>query len=339
VTSARRFCWICSNPADSREHKFKRSDVAQSGKSLSPDDRPYYIGDGGWRRIQGPGSQLVKFDKVLCQACNTTRTQPFDRAYERFAEWVNDKGESLMTKTQIDFGHIYGAYFQDGTANLVRYFVKHLGCRIANENYTMPRGLVSSLTAMDARPFEVTLTRNSEIAGYPICGAGALHNFPTLGLYSPTTGEVHSSFISGMTVGYLDVVYRYDYPDRYGWEGDAIQPGHEVVRLGEYVRGAPHPSNGMIPGNESARRITIGGVGFDIPLLSREQIQYVVSLGLPTSDMSVVQNIQARLKIAHAILSPFYPDVTESFLEENLTVADTDKLWSFVLPSRSRTKV
>jgi hypothetical protein len=215
----------------------------------------------------------------------------------------------------------------------VRYFAKHLGCRIASENYTMPPGLVSSLTGADARPFEVTL--HSEIAGYPMRGTGALHNFPTLGLYSPTTGEVHSSFISGMTVGYLDVIYRYDYPERYAWEGDAIQPALQIVLLGEYVGGAPHPTNGMVPGSESARRITIGGVEFDIPALSREQIQHIISLNLPSSDMPAEQNVRARLRIAHAILSPFYPDVTESFLEANLTLADSDKLWSCAFSSRS----
>jgi hypothetical protein len=336
VTVALRPCWICGNPADSREHKFKRSDLAQSSKSWAPDDQPYYVGEGGWRRIQGPGSVLVKFEKVLCHACNTTRTQPFDRAYERFAQWVNQKGDSLMAETQIDFAEVYGADSQSETANLVRYFAKHLGCRIASENYTMPPGLVSSLTVADPRPFEVTLSRNSEVAGYPLRGPGTLHNFPTLGLYSPTRDEAHGSFISGMIVGHLDVIYRYDYPERYAWEGDAIQRSRQTARLGEYIAGAPHPTNGMIPGTEIMRRITIGGVEYDIPVLSREHIQYLLSLGLPSSDMPVEQNIEARLRIAHAILSPFYPDLTESFLEENLTLADTDKLWSCVFPSRSR---
>jgi hypothetical protein len=85
VTVELRSCWICGNPADSWEHKFKRSDVAQSSKTWAPDDQPYYFEEAGSRRIQGPGSDLVKFDKVLCRRCNTTRTQPFDRDYERFA--------------------------------------------------------------------------------------------------------------------------------------------------------------------------------------------------------------------------------------------------------------
>lgn len=332
MTAVPRPCWICGDPADSREHKFKQSDLAQSSKTWSRGDQPYYVDVEGWRRIQGPGSELVKFGKVLCYACNTTRTQPFDRAYERFAEWINKKGQSLMAETRIDFIEVYGADFQSGTANLVRYFAKHLGCRIASENYTMPPGLVASLTAADARPFEVTLARNSEIAGHSVRGIGMLHNFPTLGYYSPTIKEVHGPFISGMTVGYLDVIYRYDYPQRYVWEGDPIQPAQQIVRLGEYISGAPHPSNEMVPGHEVSRRITIRGVDYDIPVLTPKHIQYLLSLKQPTPEMPRAQNIQARVKIAHAILSPFYPDVTEDFLEDNLTLADTDRLWRIVFP-------
>jgi hypothetical protein len=99
VTAPLCTCWICGNLADSREHKFKRSDVAQSSKTWAPNDQPYYFGEGGSRRIQGPGSELVKFEKILCHRCNTTRTQPFDRAYERFTEWVNRKGNFLMAET------------------------------------------------------------------------------------------------------------------------------------------------------------------------------------------------------------------------------------------------
>jgi len=80
----------------------------------------------------------------------------------------------------------------------VRYFAKHLGCRIASENYTMPPCLVASLTAADARPFEVTLARNSKIAGYPVRGRGVLHNFPTLGHSPIPTSFAASCFHLGL---------------------------------------------------------------------------------------------------------------------------------------------
>jgi hypothetical protein len=35
---------------------------------------------------------------------------------------------------------------------------------------------------------------------------------------------------------------------------------------------------------------------------------------------------------ARAILSPFYPEATLEFLNENLTSADADKLWCLMFP-------
>jgi hypothetical protein len=328
-----RPCWICGNPADSREHKFKKSDVSLSSKSWAPSDQPYFVSGGIWRRIQGPDSQLVKFEKVLCQKCNTTRTQPFDLAYERFADWVNRKGADLMTEPQIDFAEIYSDDWQNGVLNLLKYFAKHLGCRLASDNYALPPSLASSLGTDNLSPFEVSLARNAELAGFPVRGAGMLHNFPLLGYYSPRTGAVHHPYISGTIVGYLDIVYRYDYGPRYAWEGDRVLSSNRIVRLGSYVPGASHPTNGLIPGSETARKLQIGEVEFIIPVLTPEHAQQLLSLGLPSSDMTTVENLEARLRIAHAILSPFYPDVTMSFLKENLTLPESDALWNCVFPS------
>lgn len=330
--SSRR-CWICGDPADSREHKFKKSDLMRSSATWAPSDQPYFISGSGWRRIQGPDSRLVKFEKVLCQPCNTTRTQPYDRAYERFAAWVNQKGSALMSEPQINLAEIYGAGVSDDVLNLLKYFAKHLGCRIASDDYSVPSKLAPSLAGTDLAPFEVSLSRNDEMSSLSARGPGALGNFPLIGTYSPASGEISAPYISGTVVGYLDVIYRYDYPKRYGWEGDAVLPSNPTVRLGKYVPGAPHPSSGEIPGSETARRFNFGGVEFKVPVLTPEHMRQIVALGLPTPEMPIEENLNARLRIAHAILAPFYPDVTLNFLEENLTIPDTDALWKCVFPS------
>jgi 5-methylcytosine-specific restriction endonuclease McrA len=327
-----RTCWICGNPADSREHKFKKTDLAHSGKSWAPADQPYFVSENGWRRIPGPNSRLVKFEKVLCQPCNNARTQPFDRAYERFAEWVDRKDANLLNETLIDFTEIYGANFQDGVLNLLKYFAKHLGCRIASDNYSMPPNLAASLATNDLLPFEVSLALNPGIGEFPVRGHGVLHNFPLIGMFSPTTGAVHEPYISGMIVGHLDVVYRYSYRHRFAWEGDQILPSDKTVQLGKVVPDAPHLARGQIPGADTSRRVNIEGEEFDVPLLPLDHIRQISSLPLPTSDMAPIEIIDAKLRIAHAILLLFYPDVTLEFLEENLTNSDAEKLWLLVFP-------
>jgi hypothetical protein len=287
----------------------------------------------GWRRIQGPNSQLVKFGKVLCQACNTTRTQPFDLAYERFADWVNHKGAALMNEAQIDFVEVYGSSFEEGVLNLLKYFAKHLGCRIASDDYISPPNLAPSLAGTNLAPFEVSFARNAEIAGFDVRGMGVLNNFPLMGTVSAAGGVPHHPYVSGMVVGYLDVIYRYGHRPRFPWEGDPVVPSNRTVRMGEYMRGAPHLSKGDIPGPNNIRKIKIGATEFSIPVLSIEHLRYIRSFDLPRADMTFQQNLQARLRVAHAILSPLYPEVTLSFLEENLTIPESDALWQCLFPS------
>lgn len=80
-------CWWCGKPADSREHRHKKSDV----KFIFGDKfegEPVIIKDKSPTTVQGPNSSLLKFDTVLCQVCNNSRSQPFDRAYSRFVDYV-----------------------------------------------------------------------------------------------------------------------------------------------------------------------------------------------------------------------------------------------------------
>jgi hypothetical protein len=272
---------------------------------------------------------LVKFGKVLCQHCNNTRTQPFDLAYDRFSAWVNGKGEALLMQEQLDFAEIYGPDFQTSVLNLLKYFVKHLGCRLLSEGQAVPPGLGASLAKDDLAPFEISLARNAELAGGPFRGSGALHNFPTTCMLSPATMVAHEPYLSGMIVGYLDVVYRYGYRSRFAWEGDPVNPKIAKVRLGKFLHGMPHPTTGQIP--DADRTIQIGGRTFEVPLLQIDHIKEIVALTAPMPDMSLIEKIEAKLKIAHVVLSHFYPDVTIEFLDENLALPDADKLFNLVL--------
>ena len=41
----------------------------------------------------------------------------------------------------LDFREIYGNEFEDGQRNLYKYFVKSFGCRLADNNYSIPEDL------------------------------------------------------------------------------------------------------------------------------------------------------------------------------------------------------
>src|SRR5262245_22852331 len=260
--STLRPCWWCGAPADSREHKFKKTDVARASKTWAIDDKPFYVGENVWKPIQGPNSKLVKFDKVLCEVCNTKRSQPFDRAYDAFVAWVRQRGVELMRDDVINFTEVYGAVHSDEVLNLLKYFAKHLGCRIASNDIVVPPAFVAMLDSSAMPQFYVTLSRNAEIKGIPIRGGDALHNFPFLARYSPSSGDVRPPYQYGCIVGYLDVIYRYRDENRFEWEGEPIDPSRRVTKLGLYMAGAPHPSYDQLAGSAGDKKIEIGGYKF-----------------------------------------------------------------------------
>jgi hypothetical protein len=131
-TASPSLCWWCGAVADSGEHKFKRSDLVRA------------FGNGGWRgetavahvtdRILSPQSsraKSLKFAKTLCHHCNTARSQPFDRAYDQFADHIRGDSIRILDTGVLDWRAIYGDEWMESVAQLIRYWVKHIGCRLS----------------------------------------------------------------------------------------------------------------------------------------------------------------------------------------------------------------
>lgn len=129
-------CWWCLRTADSSEHKFKRTDIVTefgrppySGESALV----HYVGDElVATSIQGPNSQHFKFKKGLCQFCNSTRSRPFDLAYESFVTYTRQHEESILQNQVIDLALAFGHDWVSITECMRRYFIKHACCRISD---------------------------------------------------------------------------------------------------------------------------------------------------------------------------------------------------------------
>lgn len=127
-------CWWCGNTADSQEHKYKKSDLVREFGKVS-DPKGYavrLIGGEEMRTIQGPKSKEVKFDTNLCQYCNNTRSQPFDRAYDIFTDYINKKEFDIIKFRQFSFSKIFENDWKTKRDNLFRYFIKHICCWLAS---------------------------------------------------------------------------------------------------------------------------------------------------------------------------------------------------------------
>lgn len=126
--SATPDCWICGGDgAPSREHTIKQSDL-RAAFSKPSQSKPLFLHTAA-RRNQRVGSfkaDRLKFKTPICEECNTTRTQPHDRAWERYAG-------VLQMLAPNDHRRIRGnrVFSYDTTAGMRAmhlYFVKLMGC-------------------------------------------------------------------------------------------------------------------------------------------------------------------------------------------------------------------
>lgn len=305
-----RPCPMCGTIADSREHKFKRSDLFRLIGASSP-GQGVFVGQRGFQPLQGPGSKLMKFGKVLCQDCNTTRSQPYDRAYERLSSWLAKEDEKFLSRSEIDFEEIYGKTFEAEVSNLLRYFVKHLACRIVDEDFDVPTQLRKIFNEdTDVTSFAVSFAVNVTWAGLP--GAGAvLVNYPLIGIRHGD--QIPDHFISGFSTGYLSVVYRVGFPTYMPWEGEQVAFPKRPAKLGRC-----DPAG--------RRSFRIENRDFKVPTLTEGQRQLVFDQR-PREDMSNDERLAAWLNGVYGILSPGYPELTKAYLARNLTLLECNEIW------------
>ena len=138
-------CWWCGGVAGSREHKYKRSDLVREFGAGSWKDSGgvVRVRDGqGMQDVQGAGSESLTFPKVLCMTCNNARSQAFDRSYDAFAEYFCQNEAALLSEPAFDLRKIYGHDWRTRLGFLVRYWVKHICCRLAEGGVRLPDELI-----------------------------------------------------------------------------------------------------------------------------------------------------------------------------------------------------
>lgn len=140
VTSCTRYdyqgrCWWCGDEADSREHKWKKSELSAIYGPAGSEKYPLiWVEDGSHTKIiQGPDSAILKFEKSLCQNCNNSRSQPFDRAYDHWVGYLEANYDQIIESGLVDLRDIVDqADYEEFKLNLAKYFAKHIGCRLAD---------------------------------------------------------------------------------------------------------------------------------------------------------------------------------------------------------------
>jgi hypothetical protein len=194
-------CWWCGGTADSKEHKYKRTDLT---RTFGPGP---YVGDaavvrgveGMSRQVQGPKSDELKFPPVLCATCNNARSQPFDLAYDVFAEFISKYEDRILRTGTFRFSDVYGGTWRTAKEHLAKYYVKHIGCRLVDAGLKVEQPVLDYL---DGRSRHLSglqmrfgihggiLALNEHLKTHGESFGGGLWMGDVTCRYSPSTGSI-----------------------------------------------------------------------------------------------------------------------------------------------------
>lgn len=155
----------------------------------------------------------------MCENCNTTRSQPFDVAYDTFISYCHSNVDAIAESASFEFSAIYGSGWREGRAALLKYWAKHVACRAAEIGIAVPQALrdhLSDLTTVDDPP-HVGLALGINAIALPFALEGeALGSWfsDANGFTDRATGKL-AAFESTVGWEWLVVAYRFDALDRH----------------------------------------------------------------------------------------------------------------------------
>jgi hypothetical protein len=128
-------CWICGNPADSREHKSQKSDL-KAVLGTPSQSKPFFLHSETQknRKIPGLKSGLTMFDKSLCQDCNNSLTQPHDRAWQQLSHALRTRLPAIAPGQIIPCNRVFPYMTAEEMLNVHLFFCKKFGCHIIDAN-------------------------------------------------------------------------------------------------------------------------------------------------------------------------------------------------------------
>ncbi len=236
---SRRLCWICrTRTATTREHRIKRSDLTRfyKAKNFAGDARPYHFRGEKISRLQSHDAEAVKYDKNLCEECNSAKSQPFDRAYEQFVDWMLGNEDEIFASHAVDFPSVYGSRdFEVQQLNLFKYFAKCFGCRLDEAQRAVPddvRALLDQRRFRTGLCITFSIQPAMEVEGESVSLLNSLGTFPLLEFPLWDNEEKILGYSCGQHVSWLAIHFWYciEPPNELGeiWVAD-----RDRVRLGK----------------------------------------------------------------------------------------------------------
>lgn len=133
-------CWICrQNDATSGEHRVKKTDI-RAVLGTPSQQAPFHMSNDV--RLNIPVGSLkadrLKLPGRICEPCNTTRSQPYDRAWEILSNALRKRAPTIRNGISMRAKGIFPTDTQRHLLNVHLYFVKLFGCHIAGNSIRIP---------------------------------------------------------------------------------------------------------------------------------------------------------------------------------------------------------
>jgi hypothetical protein len=220
-------CWWCGQVANSGEHKSKRTDLVRAygaGPWKGESAVTHIVDGGGQRDLQSPGAARVKFTKVLCSDCNSARSQPFDLAYEQFADYFVSAQEGIWAAGEFCWSDIFDSEWRAGRNLVTAYWLKHIGCRFADGGVLVDVGIIDSLNhpgRTEKVPLRLEIQACDDVEAFTrhlrhhkqMSSTETFHIMQMSGLfclYSRSRGAVRQA-TGSWGIGWLRLTYQFDF--------------------------------------------------------------------------------------------------------------------------------
>lgn len=125
-------CWICSKKGNTGEHLIKASDLKSYFGAVSQ-SAPLYFHTSKRKNIPVGSikkSKRLKSDALICNECNSSLTQPYDKAWEQFSVYLRSNWDQVYSSGKVNLTKVFPGSVKESLLNVHLFFVKLFGCRI-----------------------------------------------------------------------------------------------------------------------------------------------------------------------------------------------------------------
>ena len=153
--------------------------------------RAIYLHDskGHNRKVHGPDASGLKWTNVICGYCNTTRTQPHDKAWASLHAELRKRAPNLKPGDRVRGNRVFRHDTAKEMLNVHLYFAKAFGCTLAVENAGLIDIAPFARAIMTGTPHPDFYLNFGILAGPPtVIQASAIRVFPG------AAGEIHATW-------------------------------------------------------------------------------------------------------------------------------------------------